>query len=261
MANPGKKLAATGALYLYGISRSAGVKAAKKPAPKLGKIGSAGIDGVHAVRTLPCGEFVCWVCEVDHAGFAQAMERNMENLEWLALHGVRHQQVVGEVSAQTAIVPARFGTIFSGEPALVKDVLGRKAALNKVFARVSGGDEWGVKVFAEHAAPQAQVIEARSGKDYLLQKAARMKKRPERNDQELLELAAALEKIATDSAASGKVSGAQPSLLWQATFLVPRAKRKQWDQALKNFAERWEGKRRIEVNGPWPPYSFVSDAD
>ena len=37
--------------------------------------------------------------------------------------------------------------------------------------------------------------------------------------------------------------------------------RKQWDQALKNFVEKWEGKRRIEVNGPWPPYSFVSDAD
>jgi hypothetical protein len=49
--------------------------------------------------------------------------------------------------------------------------------------------------------------------------------------------------------------------LWQATFLVPRAKRRQWDQTLKNFVERWDGQRRIEVNGPWPPYSFVSDAE
>lgn len=185
----------------------------------------------------------------------------MENLEWLALHGVRHQQVVGEVAAQMAIVPARFGTIFSGEAALVKDVLGRKAALNKVFARVAGGEEWGVKVFADRPAAAAAVTEARSGKEYLQQKAARLKKRPERNDQELRELATSLEKIATDSAPSGKVSGAQPNLLWQATFLVPRAKRKQWDQVLKNFVQRWEGQRRIEVNGPWPPYSFVSDAD
>ena len=261
MANPGKKLAAPGALYLYGISRSPGVKSAKKPAPSPSKIGSAGIDGVHVVRPLDCGEFVCWVCEVDQAAFAQAVERNMENLEWLALHGVRHQQVVGEVAAQMAIVPARFGTVFSGEAALVKDVLGRKAALNKVFARVAGGEEWGVKVFAERSAVAAAVTEARSGKEYLQQKAARLKKRPERNDRELRELAASLEKIAADSAPSGKVSGAQPNLLWQATFLVPRAKRKQWDQVLKNFVQRWEGQRRIEVNGPWPPYSFVSDAD
>jgi hypothetical protein len=261
MANPKRKLAAPGALYLYGISRGAGAKAAKKPARAAAKIGSAGIDGVHAVRPLACGEFICWVCEVDQSSFAQAVERNMENLEWLALHGVRHQQVVGEVAAQMAIVPARFGTVFSGEPALLKDVQGRESALNKVFARVAGGDEWGVKVFAERPAAAVAVTEARSGKEYLQQKAAGLQKRPARSDQELRELAEALGKIATDSAPSGKVSGAQPNLLWQATFLVPRARRKQWDQALQKFVERWEGQRRIEVNGPWPPYSFVSDAD
>jgi len=259
MANPSRKVAGN-ALYLYGISqRPQG--AAGKPAKNPGMIGSAGIDGIHAVRPLECGEFISWVCEVDQVSFAAAVERNMENLEWLALHGVRHQQVVGEVAEQTSIVPARFGTVFSGEPALVKDVQGRKAALHKVFARVAGGDEWGVKVFAESQVAPVALPDARSGKEYLQQKAARLKKRPERNDQELQELAAALGKIATDSAPSGKVSGAQPNLLWQATFLVPRSKRKQWDQVLRNFVERWEGQRRIEVNGPWPPYSFVSDAD
>jgi len=49
--------------------------------------------------------------------------------------------------------------------------------------------------------------------------------------------------------------------LWQATFLVPRGRRKQWDKILSEFVERWDGVRRIEVNGPWPPYSFVSDAN
>jgi hypothetical protein len=265
MANPKGKVTASGALYLYGISQGPAGAAARKPAAKLAsklaRIGSAGIDGVHAVQSLVCGEFICWVCQVDQASFAEAVERNMENLEWLALHGVRHQQVVGEVAEQTTIVPARFGTIFSGEPALFNDVQGRKAALKKVFARVAGGDEWGVKVFAERKVAPVALAEARSGKEYLQQKAARLNKRPQRNDQELLDFATALAKVASDSAPSGKVSGAQPNLLWQATFLVPRGKRKQWDQALRNFVERWEGQRRIEVNGPWPPYSFVSDAE
>jgi hypothetical protein len=70
-----------------------------------------------------------------------------------------------------------------------------------------------------------------------------------------------LEKVAKDGAPSGKVSGTQPSLLWQATFLVPRSRRKQWEKVLSEFVGRWEGLRRIEVNGPWPPYSFVSDAE
>jgi hypothetical protein len=258
MAHPDGKLAAKRALYLYGISRVAGKKAARTPP----RISSPGIDGASAVKAVACGDFVCWVSDVDHATFAQAMEHNMENLEWLALHGVRHQQVVAEVAAQMAIIPARFGTIFSGETALLKNVMGRSGALAKVFDRVVDADEWGVKVFAEKAAkPAAAASAARSGKEYLQQKATQIKQRPERNDPELREFAAALEKIAADSAPTGKVSGAQPSLLWQATFLVPRVRRRQWDKTLSEFVERWDGVRRIEVNGPWPPYSFVSDAN
>jgi len=255
MANSNRQVAGQQGLYLYGVSRSA----EKKAAP-VTKLASAGIDGVSAVKSIACGDFLCWVSDIDHATFAQAMERNIENLEWLALHSVRHQQVVGEIAAHMAIVPARFGTVFSGEAALVKNVLGRSQALKKVFERVADADEWGVKVFAEKKAP-AKVAVVRSGKDYLKQKAAEIKQRPERNDPELREFAGALEKVASDAAASGKVSGTQPSLIWQATFLVPRSRRKQWERVLGEFVERWEGLRRIEVNGPWPPYSFVADAE
>ena len=131
MANSNRKIAATGALYLYGISEA---PAAKKPAAKAWeRSGSVGIDGVHAVQASACGDFLCWVCEVDQASFANAVERNMENLEWLALHGVRHQQVVGEVAEQMTIVPARFGTVFSGEPALCERRAGKKSCAQESF--------------------------------------------------------------------------------------------------------------------------------
>ena len=254
MANSNRKLTGEKGLYLYGVSRAAGKNA------KAAKASSPGIDGVNAVKGIACGDFVCWVSDVNNATFARDMERNLENLEWLALHSVRHQQVVGEITAQMAIVPARFGTVFSGEAALVKNVLDRSAALKKVFDRVADADEWGVKVFAEKKAP-AKTVSARSGREYLQQKAAQIKQRPERNDPEVQEFAAALEKVASDTASSGKVSGTQPSLVWQATFLVPRSRRKQWDKVLSEFVGRWEDLRRIEINGPWPPYSFVSDAE
>ena len=126
---------------------------------------------------------------------------------------------------------------------------------------MADADEWGVKVFADRTTAAAGQTSARSGKDYLRQKAAQIRKGPARNDPEVRELAEALGKAATASAPSGKVSGTQASLLWQATFLVPRSRRKQWEKILAEFVERWEGLRRIEVNGPWPPYSFVSDAN
>src|ERR1041385_8757859 len=111
MANSNRKLTGEKGLYLYGVSRAAGKNA------KAAKASSPGIDGVNAVKGIACGDFVCWVSDVNNATFARDMERNLENLEWLALHSVRHQQVVGEITAQMAIVPARFGTVFSGEAA------------------------------------------------------------------------------------------------------------------------------------------------
>ncbi len=247
-----RAVAAEQALYLYGVS-PARARAGTK-------IGSPGIDGVHGVEPLSCGEFVCWASAVDAASFGEALESNMENLDWLALHGVRHQQVVGEIARQETVVPARFGTIFSGKDALRKDVEGRREMLKRVLAKITDADEWGVKVYAEHK-PAREAVAASSGRDYLQQKAARLKTRPERDDAELKEFASALGEAAADSAPTGKISGAQPDLAWQATFLVPRKRRTEWDGVLKKFVERWSGARRIEVNGPWPPYSFVSDAD
>lgn len=247
-----RTVAAEQALYLYGVSL-----ADTSASPK---ITSPGIDGIHAVERLSCGEFFCWASAVDAEAFGQALESNMENLEWLALHGVRHQQVVGEIAKQESIIPARFGTIFSGKDALRKDVEGRKQMLKRVFSKIADADEWGVKVYAEHKTAPA-TIGASSGRDYLQQKAARLKTRPERDDSDVKEFADALVEVAVDSAPTGKVSGAQPDLAWQATFLVARKRRKEWERVLKKFVERWSGSRRIEVNGPWPPYSFVSDAD
>jgi Gas vesicle synthesis protein GvpL/GvpF len=247
------RVGARSALYLYGVSRSS-----KNKPPK---VNSPSVDGLHQVEALPCDEFICWVSPVDHVAFSREMESNMENLEWLALHGVRHQQVVAEIADCETVVPARFATLFSSEAALRKDLQGRASALAKVFARIADSDEWGVKVLAEEQPPVvASKTSAASGRDYLQQKAARMTKKPERNDAELQQFAAALEKAATDSAPAGKVSGSQPGLLWQATFLVARSRRKQWEAVLQQFVKQWQGKRRIEVTGPWPPYSFVSDA-
>jgi Gas vesicle synthesis protein GvpL/GvpF len=255
MADPA--IAAESALYLYGVSHSSSSSRAKGR-----KVKSPGIDGVHAVEAVSCGDLLCWVSAVNHVEFGKELESNMENLDWLALHGVRHQQVVAEIAQAETIVPARFGTLFSSRQNLLKDVEARQRALRKVFARIADSDEWGVKVFAEQrpARPGSEKKPAKSGLDYLQQKAAGMKKRPEHNDAALDELAAALEKVATESAPTGKVSGAQPDLLWQATFLVARSRRKQWEQVLRKFMKQWQAVRRIEINGPWPPYSFVSDA-
>lgn len=232
--------------YLYGVSEKPG-----------GKVVSAGVDGSSAVESVACAGLACWVSRVDAREFGADLERNMENLDWLAGASVRHQRVVAEIAAQQSILPARFGTVFVSERTLAADVAARKRELRAAFERVRDADEWGVKVFTE---PQARVaVVAATGKDYLKQKAAQVKTEALRAvSAEVKRFADELSDAAVDAVAVGKVSGGQRDLEWQASFLVRRAEQKRFQEVLRRYAQRWGDARRIECTGPWPPYSFVS---
>lgn len=236
-------------LYLYGITQT----------PATFPSTLRGVDAMAPVQALECSGFVCWVSRVDAREFGDDLARNMENLEWLAAASVRHQRVVGAIYEKEDILPARFGTVFAGEESLRADVVRRKAALRAGFQKVTGADEWGVRIFA---VPRAVTVAAtaRSGKEYLQRKSALMQARPARTlEPEIKEFAAALDEIATSSTEGGKVSAGQPGLRWQASLLVPRARRKKLDALLARFSHEWREQYRVECTGPWPPYSFVSD--
>lgn len=241
----------SGPFYFYGVS------AIGKAAPKVAVIG---IDNENRVEAIPCSGLLCWVTCIS-SDFVADIERRMEDLEWLAEASVLHQRAVSAIGASTELLPARFGTVFLNEASLQKHIDSRKKALLSTFKKVAGAEEWGVKVFVTApAASQAAAFTAASGQDYLRQKAkalAAQNSRRSAPDAETERLAAALKRVSRAVAPTGKVSGAQPGLQWQASFLLPRVKRKQWDTVLKRFAQRWGDTKRIECTGPWPPYSFV----
>jgi hypothetical protein len=134
-----------------------------------------------------------------------------------------------------------------------------KALLVRDLKRISGCEEWGVKVFGLSAQPQA-TARAKSGRDYLQAKAAALRsEEPRTADREVQRLLQALEGIAVQSAiGTGAVSRGQRGLHWQGSLLVKRSQRAKLQQLMARFSQEWEGKRRIELSGPWPPYSFVS---
>ena len=245
--------AADTSFYLYGVAHQQ-----RHAEPFL----QEGVDASVTVEALPCAGLACWVSRVSRAGFADRLSANMENLDWLAGAGVRHQKVVSELARRGAILPARFGTIFHSLESLEHDISARKRALIRSLARVADTDEWGIKVFLEPRSV-APMVEAASGSDYLRRKAAALQDRmQQRSDSRTLSpeiqlLSAALDHIALEAAPSGKVSQAQAGLEWQISILLPRGRQKQFSSILERFSRQWQGQRRIECTGPWPPYSFV----
>ena len=246
-ASPSAK---SSALYLYCITEKNGEH----------KVTAAGVDGAGVVQAVRCGDFWCWASEVSRHDFADRLNDNMQNLEWLAEASVRHQQVVAEIAAHADVLPARFATVFLSAESLRQDVKRRAGELRRGFARVRGCDEWGVKIYAL-SRPVPQPTGKLSGRGYLERKSrlleSAMRGRA-KSDPAIEGFAKELETISCESVAAAAVSGGQPGVLWQRSFLLPRRNREKLIEALEKYARLWRDVRRIECTGPWPPYSFVS---
>ena len=74
-------------IYLYGITNHT---------HDLG--GVKGVDGVSLVTALECSRLFCWVSRVSRAEFADQLQENMDNLDWLATATVQHQRVVSAIA-------------------------------------------------------------------------------------------------------------------------------------------------------------------
>ncbi len=254
MAKPKKKTKAQPAarvLYLYAI--------AKVPKDRLPSIVAEGIDGSAAVEAVTHEGHVCWISRVPRDQFADNLTERMQDLEWLATAGLRHQRAVGEIAAKLASLPARFGTVFLTEDSMVEHLKARKSVLRAAFKRVAKADEWGIKLFA--IAPKTTPsIKAVSGADYLKKKAEVL--RPQRSKSlgsDVRSFIESLDVLAVASSPGGKASAGQPGLIWHGSFLIRRKDREQLEAILNQYAAKWHGSRRIDWSGPWPPYSFVGD--
>ena len=195
---------------------------------------------------------------MDRREYADRLAENMENLEWLATVGVRHQRAVAELASKVEILPARFGTVFLSDRSLADHIAKSKKVFEAVLKKITGSEEWGVKVFRQaRTTPAASNLKAASGTDYLKKKAQSVVSRGKQEDPELLAFTEALEGASVEMSAGGKASSGQPNLVWHASFLVRRKEHKKFDAVLRKFTASLSDGYRVECSGPWPPYSFV----
>ena len=252
-AKPPKKRAASArVLYLYAISRLP-----ERTAPV---VNAEGIDGSAPVEAVRCEDNLCWISRVPKADYADRITERMQDLEWLAAAGLRHQRVVAEIASQLPTLPARFATVFLTETSLAKHIDKRRSALRTAFARVADADEWGVKVFALAAPKSKATVAPASGADYLRRKAAMQQPGTAKKlDADVAQFVSMLKDIAVADTPGGKASAGQPGLVWHGALLIRRKDRKKLEATLKKYAAQWHGRRRIDCSGPWPPYSFVGE--
>ncbi|MER0449241.1 GvpL/GvpF family gas vesicle protein [Streptomyces sp. Edi4] len=246
-------------LYVYAVTR-----------PFSGELpeGVRGLDG-RPPRVIEHDGLCAAVSRVPAEEFdAAPLRARLEDLDWLAATARAHEAVIAALAAVTCPVPLRLATVCRDESGVRRLIDSGRARFVPTIERLDGRVEWGVKVYAQ-AQPPAPEPEAKaaSGRDYLRR---RLGQRQSRDDtwRRAGALSRALHADLCERAEagrlhrpqSGQLSGKSGENVLNAAYLVPRERSEEFVAAVRERTPGDEGVR-VELTGPWAPYSFAGGPD
>ncbi|POX39369.1 gas vesicle protein [Streptomyces sp. Ru73] len=276
--------------YAYAVVRSG----ARPPAGLLG-------IGQEPVRAVAEGPLAALVSTVPAAEFDQPQVRErLEDLAWLEATARAHRQVVDDAAAETGVLPLRLVTVYRDEDSVRAALAANAERFQRLLDRLDGRLEWGVKAYAQHSdgrgAADARQPSGRrpaegaaSGREFLrrrlqdrkaketaqqeadglarsvheaLTRAAEESRLHRPQDQRLAEAVAASGAADADGhAPSGSGTGVPrgPNVL-NGAYLVRREEAGVFAEHVGEVAARSPA-LRIELTGPWAPYSFTDLPD
>jgi hypothetical protein len=237
----------------------------------------AGIEGRCDVSLVSFGELACAVSPVPLSEYGeQPMSDHAQQLDWIAPRALRHQDVVQRLRQAGAVIPLKFGTLCSSREK-VRELLERHCeTLLRLLDFFDRREEWGVKVYVnetpaarapERGAPESQeAAPVSEGAAYFLRK-NRQRLAEEQKSLQMSELAEEIYRRLLPQAVEGRKGrflnppqeGTQLPLL-SAAFLVEQPGLAAFEDAAARLeADYGDCGVRIELSGPWPPYSFCDE--
>lgn len=240
--------------------------------------GLLGVDDSEVERVDGSG-VAAIVSPVDSDEFqGEALERHSSDVEWMARHGLRHEQVVGWFVDHATILPARFLTLFSGREA-VRDAMVREGGrIRTELDRFADLREWDLRVgydeqrllahlgevSEEVASLDREIAAAGPGKRFLLEKKRNDLARTEgRGAARRLarDLVDELRPLARDAVTLNPPVDAQPATL-NTALLVERDAESALRDRFARERERLEPLGlTVQLTGPWAPYRFMEEHD
>lgn len=253
------------ATYLYCI-----VKSATKPSTARTPEGLPGAGRPEAVAAAASLWLIVAAVPLTTYG-TDVLERRLADMDWVGSVALSHESVVEHFATRAGmtVIPMKLFTMFSTVERAVADIAKRKGPIAATMRRISGAEEWGVRILREPSArgPKATPTRAATGAAFL---AAKKKAKDDVALSKVVAAEAALDAfdqlaaLARDARRRDDVAaaGATPPLL-DAAFLVPSTSRARFKSAATRAAARCAGAgAQMTVSGPWPAYNFVqSEAD
>ncbi len=229
---------------------------------------TVGMDGApaRAVRSAGLAAVVSTAPLTEYG--EEALRRNLEDLAWLERAARAHHAVVATLAGTGPVVPARLATVHHGDDRVAALLTNRRTELAAVLDRLAGRSEWGVKGYVvPGATPRAAQPAGAGGAGaaYLRRRRAQLTAREE--GQRIAGAAAAAVHTALAGPAVAarrhppqdrRLSGAPTTMILNGAYLVDDAALADFTALVGALGER-HPEIRLELTGPWPPYSFAEE--
>jgi hypothetical protein len=196
------------------------------------------------------------------------LEASLKDLDWVSRIALAHEAVVEHFAALpgATVIPMKLFTMFSNVARALAGMRGQRAELNRVFARLEGCEEWGVRVLrSERQKPATATARPSTGTAFL---AGRKQARDEARTAMLAAATAAeavyasLAEIAAEHRRRTSEAPGVVAPLLDAAFLVPTRRRARFQSAAQKVARQVsETGAQMTLTGPWPPYNFVGSLE
>ncbi|KPC60821.1 GvpL/GvpF family gas vesicle protein [Streptomyces chattanoogensis] len=245
----------------------------------------AGLPGVadapvRLVRTAQQADVVVAVGPVPAQDFLEdALRAHLEDLDWLESVARAHHRVIEALAARTTVLPLRLATVYLDDERVRLMLETRRQAFADRLSALEAQVEWGVKIFVEAAETSEAAEAARQpdepppdaglspGRAYLSRRRAQ---RHARDDayRDAERAARRVEDAARAHAVDrvqhrpqqGELARGPGENVVNDAYLVPREHAESFHADVLRAAEGIPGVR-IEITGPWAPYSFATPAD
>ncbi|MFC0008061.1 GvpL/GvpF family gas vesicle protein [Micromonospora siamensis] len=229
-----------------------------------------GMDG-GKVRAVHGGGLVAVVSAAPLTEYGEEpLRRKLEDLTWLESAARTHHGVVAALSATGAVVPARLATVHRDADRVAAVLAERHAELTAALDRLTGRTEWGVKGYVVPGAPPAEEDDepaggGGAGAAYLRRRRAQLTAR-EQGQRIAADTAATVHEALAQYAVADRrhalqdrrLSGAATAMVLNGAYLVDTAALDGFTELVRALAGR-HPQVRLELTGPWPPYSFVGE--
>lgn len=169
-----------------------------------------------------------------------------------------HNRVLEQASAQSAVLPARFGTILSFSE-INRYVQKNQEKIQEKFTLVSGQVEMGLKIMAAPSENGIQDMESGktpSGKSYLKKRMLKYQQETQAAAREEKALAEIWRSLAAISRAAERKKP-RGEMIFDGAFLVGREEVDGFIQKVKSLKTEYAHLVFL-ASGPWPPYTFAS---